>query len=529
MTDLLNDSSTYKKETKDPSKKIQTTVNNLINKWQKNNFIDKKLKFKLICHNGQTPYIYGLPKLHKTNIPLRPIVSTVCSATYKLSKFLSEILANVMGKNEHHIKDSWDFHNFIKNKKVPKNHILVSFDVVSLYTNIPIELAIKIITAKWNLIKNYTSLPKTEFIEATRVCLASTFFTFEEQIYSQIYGVAMGSPLSSTIANLVMEYVKTEVLTTLDFKPYFFKRFVDDCLLCIPENKIQYTLNKFNTFHQKLKFTQETEINKSINFLDLNICYNNEGNIKTKWYTKPTWSGRYLNFNSYSPMKYKKSVINSLVDRAVTLTDTHFRPQCLEKVRQTLIENEYPKSFFEPIIKNRINKIYNAKQHITNKTINNNFISLPFIPEITNKIKNVLKPFKINIAEKPGNNTKTIFTKLRPKITNLEKTNIVYKIDCADCTQTYIGQTKQYLKNRVNEHKRSIRKVGQNNNTALAKHALDLTHNFKFEEVQILDYEPNYRKRNIKEMIFIKKHKNSLNFRTDTENLSCIYNNLLTN
>ena len=92
--------------------------------------------------------IYGLPKLHKNNIPLRPIVSTVGSPTYKLSKFLSNILTNILGNTEHHFKDSGDFHNFIKYKTIPKNYTLISFDVVSLYTNISTGLAVNVIKEK---------------------------------------------------------------------------------------------------------------------------------------------------------------------------------------------------------------------------------------------------------------------------------------------------------------------------------------------------------------------------------------------
>lgn len=526
MLELLNDSSTYKKESHDLTKKIQTKLNSFVNTWLKKNYIDKKLKNKLICHNGQPPYIYGLPKLHKNNIPLRPIVSTIGSATYNLSKHLSNILTNIIGKTEYHIKDSWDFHNTIKNNKIPENHILVSFDVVSLYTNIPIELAIKSIKEKWNLIKNFTAIPEKEFIEATKLCLNSTFFQFNNQFFSQIYGVAMGSPISATIANLVMEYVEVNVIKTLDYKPYLFKRFVDDCILCIPHNKLQYTLDKFNAFHEKLKFTYEIEKNKSINFLDINISYNNNGNIKTNWYTKPVWSGRYLNFNSFTPCKYKKSVVNSLVDRAVILTDPEQRPQSLKKIKNALRNNGYPQKFTEPIIKNRINKIYNSNNSTQMNQEIKKYISLPYIPEINNKIKKVLKPYKINIAEKPSNNTKILFTKTKPETPKLNQTHLIYKIDCLECPKTYIGQTKQYLKNRIYEHKNSIKNTNQNL-TALSKHAIDNLHNFDFNNVQILDYEPNHKKRNIKEMIQIKKNNNTLNFRNDTENLSTIYNNLI--
>jgi len=526
MENLLGDSNTYKKETYDLTNKIQTKMNSLINKWLKQNYIDKATKNKLICHNGQPPYIYGLPKLHKNNIPLRPIVSTIGSATYNLSKFLSNILANILGNNEYHIKDSWDFHNFIKDKKIPNDHILVSFDVVSLYTNIPIELAMQSISEKWSLIKNHTTIPKNEFIEATKLCLSSTFFQFNNNFFSQIYGVAMGSPISATIANLVMEYLQNNVIKSLNFKPYFFKRFVDDCILCIPKDKLQYTLNKFNLYHPKLQFTHETEENNTINFLDICIQYDQNRDIKTNWYTKTVWSGRYLNFNSNTPSKYKKSVVNTLIDRAVILSDVKHRPKNLKKVREILENNDYPKQFTEPIIKDRVNKIYNSNSSNLKTAETKNYVSLDFNSEVNPKIKKVLEPFKITIAEKPANNSKTLYTKLKPKIPESKQTNVIYKIDCRDCPKTYIGQTKQYLKNRTKEHQNSLRKINENR-TALSNHAIENLHNFDFNNVQILDYEINYKKRNIKEMIHIKKTKNTVNFRTDTDNLSSVYNNLI--
>lgn len=529
MNNLLNDRSTYKKENHNPTNRVQSKVNNLVTSWFKRNLIPKELKNKLNCHNGHAPYIYGLPKLHKTGIPLRPIVSNIQSPTYNLSKYLSNILSNLLGKNEFYIKNSWDFCEFIKNKNIPQGHTIVSFDVVSLYTNIPIDLAIKCIENKWEQIKSFTPLTKKDFIEATKLCLTQTFFQFENSYYSQIYGVAMGSPISATIANLVMEYLEENTISQLNYQPFFFKRYVDDCILCIPENKIQYTLNKFNNFHEKIQFTMEKENNKTINFLDLTINYDLKGNIKTNWFTKEIWSGRYLNYNSIAPVKYKKSVVTALTDRAIKFSHAQFRPNNLKKIKNTLINNNYPKKFIEPIIKSRIQRHYNNNiKQKSNESSPQKYISLPYIPEITNPIKKILKPHNIQIAEKPSNNSKNFFTKLKPNIPKDEQTNVIYKINCSDCNQVYIGQTKQYLKNRVQNHKNSIRYGNTDHRTALAKHATENLHNFDFKNVEILDKENNYKKRSIKEMIHIKKTPCTMNFRTDTNDLGTVYNSLIT-
>ena len=102
----------------------------------------------------------------------------------------------------------------------------------------------------------------------------------------------------------------------------------------------------------------------------------------------------------------------------------------------------------------------------------------------------------------------------------------MYKLNCLDCDKCYIGQTKQYLKNRIKNHKQSVRN-SSTVVTALSNHAKENMHKFNFEEPEILCSEQHYKKRNIMEMIHISKRNNTINYRTDTEDLGAIYNNLL--
>lgn len=87
LKNLLNDQLTYRKELKDLTSRVQDAVNKLVLKWQKSEMIDTNTKNYLSCYKGNAPYINGLPKLLKENIPLRPIIGKVGSPTYKLSNF----------------------------------------------------------------------------------------------------------------------------------------------------------------------------------------------------------------------------------------------------------------------------------------------------------------------------------------------------------------------------------------------------------------------------------------------------------
>jgi len=152
---------------------------------------------------------------------------------------------------------------------LPKSHILVSFDVVSLFTNVPLDLALNGIKNKWNYIERFTKIPKDEFILIIKFALSSTFFMFNDVIYKQTYGTPMSSPLSPIIADLVMQDLEVHILNSLNSSLSIY-RYVDDILLAAHENDIKHIFNKFNNYHDRLKFTIEYEKNHCLSFLDLN-------------------------------------------------------------------------------------------------------------------------------------------------------------------------------------------------------------------------------------------------------------------
>lgn len=117
----------------------------------------------------------------------------------------------------------------------------------------------------------FTPLNLENFSEDLKFCLESTNFIYNDTLFTQIFGTAMGSPISPHIANLLME--EKEIIAKLNYTPYFYKRYVDDCILCISKHRLHFTHSLFNSFHPRLQFTIEEYQNKSINFLDISVKY----------------------------------------------------------------------------------------------------------------------------------------------------------------------------------------------------------------------------------------------------------------
>ena len=129
------------------------------------------------CSNAITPRFYGLPKIHKSSVPLRPIVSFVNSPTYNLSKFLSRVLSSLL-KNNYSVRNSQEFVECIKNYSVEENECLVSFDV-SLFTSVPVDKALALVLelfASDDSLSSRTRLSISDIKQGLQICLNSTFF-----------------------------------------------------------------------------------------------------------------------------------------------------------------------------------------------------------------------------------------------------------------------------------------------------------------------------------------------------------------
>ena len=204
---------------------------------------------------------------------------------------MENLLKPLVGKISSFVKDSASWIQEISNETLDENDILVSFDVVSLYTKIPVTDAIE-------TIKELTNEETAKLVE---VCLRSTYFTFREEFYEQIEGVAMGSPLSPIVANLYMESFERRALDLSPLNPKTWKCYVDDTDVVWPHRRrsLAQFLEHLNNQNNNIKFTMKTEDNRSLPFLDVLVSRNKDRSISHQEFRKRTHTDRYLHDNSH--------------------------------------------------------------------------------------------------------------------------------------------------------------------------------------------------------------------------------------
>lgn len=145
MATIVDDENTYKVLKRDPTTRVENTVADVVKRQYKLGHISVELKDRLIPSYSNPPQMYGLPKVHKPDLPLRPIVSSLEAPTYNLAKEMARILTPLAGNTDSYVKNSIEFADRIRKMELDGDDRLVSFDVVSLFTKVPVDIALDMI------------------------------------------------------------------------------------------------------------------------------------------------------------------------------------------------------------------------------------------------------------------------------------------------------------------------------------------------------------------------------------------------
>ena len=341
----LNDERFYKKVDENPTSLHAALVDNAIDDLKLKGHLEEKMANQLKTSNPKTPRLYLLPKIHKPGNPGRPVVSSIGCHTERISQFVDHHLQPLNQNLPSYVKDTTDFLQKLKNiPEVPKDTILVTMDVRSLYTNVPNDEGIEAVKSYLQT-RNRPGDGALSRIIATflRLILTLNNFVFNDQNYIQVNGASMGTKCAPTYASLFMgKFEEVNIIPKIRNSIMLYVRYIDDIFLIWKgtEDDLKKFLIEINEVHHSIKFDYELS-KESVNFLDCKVSIS--GNrLSSSVYTKPTDRKSYLHAKSYHPKSTKEAIAYGQATRLkrICTEETDFW-EAADRLRDDLVKRGY--------------------------------------------------------------------------------------------------------------------------------------------------------------------------------------------
>jgi len=532
----LQDSNVYKRLTRDKTESVKSKLNSIWRNICTKQRITRQTQLKLTTQTCRSQKFYHLLKTHKAGLKIRPIISGRGGPFDRLGWLLQKIITPLLHYVPSHLYNTGQLLDSLN--QLPQDQRVqtkpISLDVVSMYTNIPIDEGIQITIENLSTYScNLYGLTLDDIQQLMCFILKNNVFTFNNNYYQQIKGLAMGSRIAPTIAIVTMDKLERQTLHAHTFfTNHLFKRYVDDCLLLINKNdNSQEILTAFNSAHATIKFEiEDPDEENSLNILDVNIKISDDGTVTTKFYEKAAKSDIFINAFSAVSIQTKKSAIQAEINRIDKVCSTEIGREAGQKqFINKLKRNGYSASQITKFSSYSPRESQDHQQ-TTNRPI---YIPIPFISDtFQRKIKHILSEasnnynIPIRISNRSNNTLRANLSKISHKsscnkqrcLLNDPKmcceSYIVYYAKCQKCDNRmdYVGSSKQYLHDRVQQH---YTKSGE----AIYQHNTSHSHNYPSFKYKILSKCYNLKEMLITEAIYIKKIKPTLNRRHEMEDV----------
>ncbi len=141
---LLGDTTTYQPLGRNPTSKFSSQAIKQLQELRNSGEINDAQYRRLYSTGCVVPRFYILPKIHKPNVPLRPIVASRGLVTYKIAKLLAHILCPLVHRNPHCLKNSAEFVEVLSSTALEEDDVMVSFDVTALFTSVPVDRSLEV-------------------------------------------------------------------------------------------------------------------------------------------------------------------------------------------------------------------------------------------------------------------------------------------------------------------------------------------------------------------------------------------------
>ena len=519
------DTNQFMKLDKNPTSSYESKIQRMLRKI-KSKFSTEEYK-KLYPTGSIAGRFYGTAKLHKIDrndkvnkLPLHSIVSNIGTASYQLAKYFAKLLSP-LSKSEYTVQSSTEFMEHLKIKTVPRGYHLVSFDVISLFTNVLLDACLKRIYDNKEI---NTTINKREMKELIKLCTKDVHFNFNGTAHVQKDGVAMLAPsLAPVLAGILMVELERAVIPKLSQHLQFWKRYEDDTICFVRNGYQEFVLSYLNSFHNPIQFTYETEKENEISFLDTLIIRSGR-KIEARVYRKSTNTDIYIHWNSYALSSWKRSTLKTLIMRAYTISsdDSYFKLE-LKHLRKVFHKrNGYPQWFITKVM-NEVKRSNIPREHFQGINENENGVTskrtliLPYAGEkgcsiVSSPEKQLKRSLPNNVKPNIGFTGTKLSSNFNVKdpVPFSEKHDVIYIPVCETerCNEGYVGECTRRLCERVKDHK------GRDHSSHLVKHVVETGHlpvdtaNF---EVIGSGYRDNARRRKIAEVLLVKKLKPTLN------------------
>ena len=454
-------------------------------------YVPEEVSKRLMPSGTSMGKLYGTCKVHKENYPLRPIVSMINTPEYNLARYLDGIIKPLI-PSKYSISSNVEFLEQLRNVEYEDGDFCISYDVVSLFTNVPLDLTISIVADELYADDNINKppMPKKSFVLLLRDATGG-MFQHRQEVYQHCDGVSMGNPLAPTLANFFLGFLERNLFTTtpgstkdiLKSEPKLYLRYVDD-VFCVFKSSANYKqfLSKLNNLHPNLKFTFEFG-GSTLPFLDTRITLKSP-TFESTIYRKKTNTNVVINYSATAPTQWKRALAKWFLNRAVKIcsNNEHFQKEIIE-LRKIYHMNGYPKSFFDKIFNNHCRNKNQPEgsdvkpgheetvktTHATDETSavqtpevpeNKAFVKIPYVgrPSILfgNRLKKIFTSLK-NVDVRVVYTTTKVKDHFRLKDQTPKEllARVVYGFTCPrDSEIRYIGYTNRNLIERVREHLR---------------------------------------------------------------------------
>ncbi|XP_071504653.1 uncharacterized protein [Diadema antillarum] len=295
----------------DPTNNFSQQIQSTLDDMKEHEHLTKKAHKFLSPVNAKPARFYLLPKIHKPGNPGRPILSGNGSPTENISLFVDHHIKPLVSLAPSYIHDTPDFLRKLDDIKdqIPETAIIGTFDVSSLYTNIPHDEGILASCEALTYSGHSNPPPPISHIKSLMShVLTKNNFTFMDKHYLQVSGTAMGTRMAPSFACLLMTKLEQQMLDSAPCRPWIWWRYIDDIFFIWTreEESLHTFIDHINSFHRTIKFTSDFS-QEETNFLDVTVR-KESNHVTTTLYTKPTDTHQYLHSASCHPRHCKTSI-----------------------------------------------------------------------------------------------------------------------------------------------------------------------------------------------------------------------------